>query len=477
MIQAAGGPKAVLRRRGQRYVLSLPGGLRADLGPAPRRERARRGDFAARFATPSGKRRFHSVTGTTLTVGGVQVLGTTDGFAFRVRRGLSTISAPRGTRAWLQRFQGAYEQPYRGGELGARRGRFAFPMLLRHRGRYSLITESGVSRKEVGHAVLRRGTFHLTRWTQWRAIVTGTLADVVETDLPLALGRPSRVQDTSWIEPGRAAWSWLRDRSSPRRLDAQMAFVDLAAAQGWEYVTVDEGWDPAWIGELVAYARDRGVKVILWFHNEDVDAAALDRVAAWGAAGIKADFFLSDLDHNIAAMDDIARGAAERRLVVAFHGCTAPRGLQRTWPNVLTVEAVRGAEYGTTDARDDVNLAFTRNPVGAMDFTPAGAAAPRAIVYESGLQHYSSEGALLEDIPTAWDDTRLLAGEPDSHVVLARRAGPRWYVGGLFAERRPVTVPLPPGRWLARFDDGSEREVSGTLTVDGDFAALLSEPG
>jgi alpha-glucosidase len=220
------------------------------------------------------------------------------------------------------------------------------------------------------------------------------------------------------------------------------------------------------------------VRTILWYDVADVDAATLDRAAAWGAAGVKVDYFHSDSAKRIAQMDDVARWAAQRQLVVAFHGCTVPRGLQRTWPNVLTLEGVRGAEHAPTDPRDDVNLVFTRNVIGSMDYTPIADPA-KAIAYESGLQHYTGWAgpSLLDEIPAAWDDTRLLAGKPDHYAVVARRSGDRWFIGGLFAAPETVGVPLPAGRWLARFDDGTEREVGGTLVVDRGFAAILTPAG
>lgn len=470
----SGDRRAALARRSGRFTLTLTGtGIRVDLGPVPEdRLRARRDRYRVRFTTPAGKRRVHRVTGRSLTVGGVTVLVTDDGVAFRAPR--TSFETPRGTRTWLQRFTGAYERPYR---ATAANGRFAFPALLRSRGRYTLLTESGVARSEVGRLVRRGRRLTVDPPSRlWRVAVTGRLADVVASDLPLALGRRSRIADPSWIEPGRSGWSWLADRFSARSEAAQRAYVDLAARRGWEYVTVDEGWDAEWLPDLIAYARARGVRVIVWFDHEDLSPRVLDRVRRWGAAGIKADFFYSDRTRSIARMDDIARWSAARKLVVAFHGCTVPRGLQRTWPNVLTVEGVRGAEYRTTNPRDDVNLVFTRNVIGSMDYTPVSDPA-KAIAYESGLQHHTKDGPLLDEIPAAWDDTRLLAGRPDHYAVVARRSGKRWFLGGLFAGDRRLEVPLPAGRWTARFADGTERAVSGTLTVEGGFAAILEPAG
>ena len=202
--------------------------------------------------------------------------------------------------------------------------------------------------------------------------------------------------------------------------------------------------------ELVRYAAGRGVRILLWTHWRDLRdarrrARLLDRWAEWGVAGVKVDFLQSDRRPRIAVYGAIARAAARRRLVVNFHGCTLPRGIQRTWPNVLTIEAVLGAEHakggGAVGAAHDVNLVFTRNAVGSMDYTPAlsaGGSTPGhqlalAVAFESGLQHLADQpaayesrpaaDALLRALPVAWDETRLLDGAPDSHATVARRAG------------------------------------------------------
>jgi len=533
-----------LRRRSGRLRLTVERDgrvtLRADLGPVPPgRLRARRGRHHARFTTPSGKRRVHRLTGRTLTVRGrggrgVELLAARDGVAFRALRPRperTVLRAPSRTRAWLQAYQGDYERPYRGGRLASRRpGRYGFPALLRSHGAYTLLTESGAGRGAVSHLRLTGGGALRVDLppdeppparTPWRVAVTGSIADVVGSDLPLALGRRSRIRDTSWIEPGRVAWSWWSDHRSATRPATQRQYVDAAAAAGWEYVTVDAGWDAAWVPELVRYAAERDVKVILWFDSKDLATrrqrrATLARVARWGVAGVKVDYLLSDDASRIARMEDIARAAAARRLVVDFHGCTIPRGLQRTWPNVLTLEGVLGAEHALQQParpRDNVNLAFTRNVVGGMDFTPVTFSAPdrrtsdghelaQSVVFESGLQHFADTPGnydtrslaleVLRAVPAAWDDTRLLAGAPDDHVVLARRDGARWFVAALSAGApRTLTVPLGDlgaegfdARVVTDGEGGlaaTDSVASGTLTVpvarDGGFVAMLTPRG
>jgi hypothetical protein len=181
---------------------------------------------------------------------------------------------------------------------------------------------------------------------------------------------------------------------------------------------------------------------------------------------------------------------------VVFHGCTVPRGIQRTWPNVLTMEAVEGTEreipdQGTEamDPHQDVNLVFTRNAIGSMDYTPVTFSASNrdstdahrlalAVVYESGLQHFADSpesyarhpeaAQVLTDVPTAWDDTRLLAGAPDREAIVGRRSGSTWWVGSISAtgpHTQTVSLGfLDPGRTYRLHvvrDDGR-----GGLAVD-----------
>ena len=354
---------------------------------------ARRRRVHVRFRTPAGKRRVHDVRASVLSLGRLDVLVADDGVA--IRGGDPRFRAPAGSRAWLQRYRSNYEGAYRATRLRAARGAYGFPALISAPdGRWALLTEVG----GASHLRARDGGLQATEdGGTWRLALIGDLADVVESSLPLALARPSRIRDTGWIRPGRVAWSWWSDSTSPRRLETQRAYVDAAAERGWEYVLVDEGWDPAWMPELVRYAADRGVRILLWTHWRELRdparrARLLDRWAGWGVAGVKADFLQSDKPRRIAVYDAIARAAARRRLVVSFHGCTLPRGLQRTWPNVLTMEAVLGAEHRAVAAAHDVNLVFTRNVVGSMDYTPALSASGStaghqlalAVAFESG---------------------------------------------------------------------------------------------
>jgi len=225
------------------------------------------------------------------------------------------------------------------------------------------------------------------------------------------------------------------------------------------------------------------VRIMVWTAWDALrDPAQRERLlsqwASWGVAGVKVDFLLSDKASRIAIYDDVARDAARHRMTVVFHGCTVPRGIQRTWPNVLTMEAVEGAEREipdqgsqAMDPHQDVDLVFTRNAIGSMDYTPVTFSARNrdstdahrlalAVVYESGLQHFADSpevyashpeaSQVLTDVPTAWDDTRLLAGAPDREAIVARRAGATWWIGSISAapaHTQTVSLSfLSPGR-------------------------------
>lgn len=333
-------------------------------------------------------------------------------------------------------------------------------------------------------------------WTSaWRVIVAGSeLATIVESDVITHLAAPSRIDDTSWITPGRASWSWWSEHASPRDPETLRAFIDLAADFGWEHTLIDANWNlnpPGVVENLVAYAAERRVGVFLWYNsggpNNDVTEQPRDRMfepatrreeMAWlasiGARGIKVDFFHSDRVEIIAKYHEIAEDAAEHRLMVNFHGSTVSRGWERTWPNIMTMEAVRGAEqyafqpgYPEEAVWHNTVLPFTRNAVGPMDYTPvtfSDQQFPRlttdshelalAVVFSSPLQHLADSAASYRDrpeperrflaqVPAVWDEIRLVGGRPGEYAIVARRSGQRWYVGAINGPRqRSVVVPL-----------------------------------
>ena len=334
--------------------------------------------------------------------------------------------------------------------------------------------------------------------TPWRVVVAGTLATVVESTLVDDLARPGPAEPPAWIAPGRVAWSWFTQGTGDAALQAE--YIDFAAELGWEYVLIDAGWD-SWpeadetVAALAAQAAAAGVELLLWYNSGGehtpnpasprdrmLDGAVRRAEMAWlqrtGIAGIKVDFFESDKQARIAQYLGILRDAAEHELLVNFHGATLPRGWQRTHPHLMSHEAVRGAEYFRVlesaprpDAAAHLFDVFARNPVGSMDYTPVvfedalreselpyAHSLAQAVLFESGLQHFADRAdarpdagyralfaehpfvrELLAAVPVAWDETRLLDGDPRSHAVLARRRGSDWWLAAIAGAQAAVT--------------------------------------
>jgi len=443
----------------------------------------------------------------------------------------SSYALPAGAPAWLLPYSPNYENPRVQTTAGAAAtGEYGFPSLFQVGANYALLTESDVDGRYDGarlaHAAgsgaytIKLADAQIVATgrlaTPWRTAIVGDLATVTGSMLVDDLAPPARLADTSWVRPGTVAWSWLSEHSSPADPVRQRQYVDFAARNGWPYVLIDEGWSAAWVPEVVRYARARGVDVLLWFHWTSLDTAAerdttLPLVRSWGVAGVKIDFMDSDTQARFQWYDDILAATAAQHLMVNFHGATIPRGVQRTWPHVMTFEAVRGAEQFQTRAATNTIFPFTRNVVGGMDYTPVTWAVTDrdttdahevalALVYESGWQHLADKPETYEahpealrtlsQLPTVWDETRLLAGAPGQEAVVARRFADRWYVGGISAVAAKTFSTglefLGGGRYLAEtLRDGAAGLVresrivrrTDTLTVpeltNGGFVTVL----
>jgi len=332
-------------------------------------------------------------------------------------------------------------------------------------------------------------------WTlPWRVLIVGkTPATIFESTLVDDLSPASIVADTSWIRPGRVSWSWWSDDDSPKNEAALTSFIDLSADLGWEYSLIDANWnlmDPAALERVLAHGREKHVGMLLWYnsggpHNDvteqprdrmhlrDVRRQEFARLREWGVKGVKVDFWQSDKQDRIQQYLELFRDAADFHLMVDTHGCTIPRGWPRTYPNLMSLEAVPGAEqykfnkdYPAKAAWHNTVLAFTRNVIGPMDYTPVtfsdskfahlttfGHELALSIVFESGLQHYADSVAafhalpkdaldLLEAVPAAWEETKLLAGEPGSLVAVARKGENGWYVAAISGREAAQTVKL-----------------------------------
>lgn len=346
--------------------------------------------------------------------------------------------------------------------------------------------------------------------SSWRVImVAPTAGKLIESNLVATLNPPTALTDTSWIKPGKAAWDWWNGPVVSGVPKAGMndatikRYIDFAAANGLEYMLIDDGWYKNSGGAgtvkpgaditqtipeidmpgLVAYAAQRKVGLWVWAHWKSMDAQmdeALALYEKWGLKGIKVDFMDRDDQQMVDYYHRLLTKAGEHHLMVDLHGAEHPTGLVRTYPHYLTQEGVLGAEYNKWSRRitatHNVTLPYTRMLLGPMDYTPGGfrnespatfnprndlpfvqttrgQALAMYVVYDSPLglvsdspDTYRDSPAGLDFVsatPVTWDETRFITGEVGQSIVLARRKGADWWIGAMTNEAgRTVTVPL-----------------------------------
>ena len=477
---------------------------------------------------------------------------------------------PQGTSRWMQPFDKSYEKFYplnTGVSDEKNAGEWAFPALYKVNNEplWVLISEAGITRQNCAARLnYKQGTnlYKVTypsatkNWnggavsslpwkSQWHVIMVGTLSDLVESTLITDVSAPTTFTDTKWIEPGSAAWVYWANNHGSKDYQKVVEYIDLAAKMNWPYVLIDWEWDVMSNGgtmkDAVNYARKKGIKTLLWYNSgtDWLDPTPADRLLthekrekefSWlndiGVSGIKVDFFGGDQQEMMNYYMDILEDAAKHKLLVNFHGATVPRGWARTYPNLMSTEAVYGAEWynnaGTlTDmaASHNTTLPFTRNIVGPMDYTPVTFSNSQhehktsyahelalAVVFESGLQHFADRPSayygltdaprnFLTAFPTTWDETKLIDGYPGEMVVIARRKGKLWYVAGLNGKDTPQTLDLSftflgnSDYSFQIFKDGADTKVitSETTSVKktdilhiqclsrGGFAGVISE--
>lgn len=537
-------------RDGRTVIAPSPVGIvteRADLSKGLRFLHRKDRTIDERYRTKSGKRldrrvRMDETRLSFATAAGARldlvVRASADGVAYRyvlpagygdVLGETSAFNLPPDAGAWLSTYRADNEGQFvQYTAATAPTGEYSDQALFATDGGYTLLAESDLTGAYSGARLAHdqgTGTYRIELAddrvrtdgplaTPWRAMVTGDLATVTRSTFTDDLAPSSKVADTSWIRPGTVLWTWLAGgRPAGQSLAAQKAYVDYAAERKWPYEAVDAGWyfkadewdttDPnwqtsSWMPELVEYARAKGVGIIVWIHQRDLDtpeerAQWLPALERWGVKGVKIDFMDSEAQPTLQWYDAVLAETAAHHLMVDFHGSTLPKGIQRTWPHVMTLESVAGEEKRTNTAAHLTTLPFTRNVIGSMDFTPGAfqrvglrpntdaAEVGLTVAYESGLQMFAGTPesydvrplarAYFDQVPAAWDDTRLLAGQPGQEAVLARRSGDRWFLGGVYAgAARTAEVPLSigPGRWLVEtVRDGAEGLVQDRRVLHG----------
>ena len=324
----------------------------------------------------------------------------------------------------------------------------------------------------------------------WRVVLlTDSDVDLLNSNTLYSMAAKSRIGDPSWIKPGKVAWDWWNactligvDFASGVNTPTYKVFIDFASKHGLEYIILDEGWYdirksildivPAIdLQEIIDYGKQKNVGVILWTTwlalEENMDVA-FDRYQKMGAKGFKIDFMQRDDQWMVDWYYSTAKKAADYKMLVDYHGAYKPTGLTRTYPNVLTTEGVYGGEQNkwTDDLtpRHNITLAFTRMALGPMDYTPGAMrnshkgkfisrfTAPMSqgtrchqlgmyVVYESPLQmlsdspsNYEKEPDMMQflsGVPTVWDETKALKASLGEYIVMARRHGDKWWMGGM----------------------------------------------
>ena len=425
----------------------------------------------------------------------------------RVQADRSTWMIEGDPTVWASKLDNAYESPYHQTtlrQLGT--GYIGFPLTARIGQVYIALTEALV--KDYGDLAVKLGGGGALEgqlyadpkgWTTdkevvqpWRVtIVARNLTDLVNTTLVENLNPPASAQltKTDWIKPGRSAWQWLA--SGDPKEPEQQEWIDWTSQLKFEYYLIDEGWEKwpnSWqeIASDVAYAKARNVKIWIWIHSRTVrDPKArreyFRKAAESGVVGIKIDFPPPCSREVANWYFDTAKDAADMDLMVDFHGANKPSGMQRTWPNVVTREGVRGHEYQITryhrvpQPDHDVILPFTRYLAGPGDYTPTvfttselmgntwAHELAQAVVFTSPFlcfgghpQSYIENPArdVLTAISPVWDETLVLAGsEPGKVVAEARRSGKQWFLAVINGgDATTLDIPLDflgAGSWQA----------------------------
>lgn len=332
-----------------------------------------------------------------------------------------------------------------------------------------------------------------TRNFPWRIVmVTNDDKSLLTNNLIYKLATPQQIKNTSWIKPGKAAWEWWHDAILPgadipsgmdnRSTQLYNFYVDFAAKNNLEFLMIDAGWSNVYdiqkpnekvdIHNIINHAKSKNVGVFLWVVAssllKDLDGN-MDYLKNLGAVGLKVDFFDRDDQLAIESMEKIAKAAADRQLMINFHGCTKPTGMERAYPNIVNYEAVRGQECSkwdtTPNPQHHMTFVFTRMLAGPLDYTPGGMRSKTKaefkpidpglpsvmgtrvhqlamyVLYDQAFamlcdapteyEKYPDVLRFLSVVPTSFDDTKVLDAKVGEYAVMAKRKGESWYLGGM----------------------------------------------
>jgi len=362
----------------------------------------------------------------------------------------------------------------------------------------------------------------LPHTSPWRVLM---IADdpgrLIESNIVTNLNPPCALTDTSWIKLGKTTFPWWNGYdikntgfTGGQNTETHKHYIDFCAEHGIEYHSLDGFENIAWYGgtivpyrgqditkslpeidlpEVIAYARQKGVRLRLWMNSAAARAqmkTAFPIYEQWGIEGVMVDFFDRDDQVTVSFIYDLVRLAAKHHLTVTLHNVYKPTGLNRTYPNLLAVEAAFNLEYNKWDAHGstpehEMMIPFVRMLAGPVDFhsgsfrnvtvkefIPRNVAPvtmgtrarqlARYVVYEDYLpmiadspSAYQGQQELefLVQVPTSWDETKVLDGSVGKYITVARRRGRQWYVGSMTdSSARKLSVPLNfigPGKFIA----------------------------
>lgn len=377
----------------------------------------------------------------------------------------------------------------------------------------------------------------------WRIVlVADDERTLAASDIVYRLASPCRVEDTQWIAPGKVAWEWWNhwgltdvDFEPGVNTATYKAYIDFAAEYGVEYVILDEGWATKYNNDLLDivpaidmqaildHAQSKGVGIILWAgynaFNNDMERVC-EHYSKMGVKGFKIDF----MDRDDQPMSDFYYRAAQvcavNKLMVDFHGCAKPAGLNRTYPNVVNFEAVFGLEQMKWSKPDvdmmeyDVTMPFIRMLAGPIDYTQGAMLNTIQGEYRPNRKRPMSQGTrchqlaayavffsplsmlcdspsnyrnnvecakFIASVPTVWDETVVLDGKIGQYVVTARRSGEKWYIGGMTSwTPRTIDVDLSKlgiaaGTTVELFCDGKLATDNASSYVHNKFALPESQ--
>ncbi len=375
-----------------------------------------------------------------------------------------------------------------------------------------------------------------TRTFPWRLFaITDHEDGLINNNMAYLLASPTQLKDVSWIKPGVVMFDWWGknciygvDFKAGVNTETAKYFIDFCAAKGFRYFLFDDGWSPKDdllhevpglnMPEVTAYARSKGVDVMLWVIWNSLQKQwepAFDQFEKWGIKGIKMDFMNRDDQQMVEFYEAVASKAAEKKMVVNFHGAYKPCGLSRKYPNLLTREALIEFEYnGSTNWVNPEHhnlLPYIRMFTGPMDYIPATMrnstkdnfriigdcpmgqgtrahamalfvilSSPMVMLPDSPSDYYREAECtdFLTKIPVEWNETRLLKGKISKYTVLARRSGDDWFVGAITNEdERTLDIPtdfLKPGKYhLQAIEDGINASTSATdyKLIEKDFVS------